>query len=352
MDIGHCTGIAADRARSEGAACDFRDVLPLAAMVAVLGTLSHLLAGKRAIPILGADRLSYMLIPLTVWGLFYLLAFLLHLFRASRAGTTPAPWRGSAEWRPLPGAAIVLLAFYGITSSGDLAEIYRTHASHWHDALLWHLEYPLHAALAGSWLDWPRFWDGIYFQMWTFVLVVAAHAYSTEGSRRCAVLGLSILLAFYLTRAINLAFPTAGPAFFQPTAFALDGTVSKAVQDLLRAYMAGRLPANGIYPATMALPSLHVGLTAIAVWFLAERRPWSLCFSLPWLLMMWLSTVVLGWHYFLDGLAGLLVAAVAVGLAGRVQDAAERYVGRRRPPPVAGAAEEGISPWKIPGTAD
>lgn len=325
MDIGHRTGIAADRANSEGAACDFRDVLPLAAMVVLLSTVSHLLAGKRAIPIFGADRLSYMLIPLTIWGLFYLLAFLLHLFRASRAGKFPSPWHGSAEWKPLPGAAIVLLAFYGITSSGNLAEVYRTYASDWHDALLWHLESPLRTVLAGSWLDRPWFWDGIYFQMWTFVLVVAAHAYSTEGSRRFAVLGLSILLAFYLTRAINLAFPTAGPAFFQPSAFSLDGTVSKAVQNLLRAYMAGHIPANGIYPATMALPSLHVGLTAIAAWFLAQRRPWTLVFSLPWLLLIWLSTIVLGWHYFLDGLAGLAVAGTAVFLAYAIQEQWGRY---------------------------
>jgi hypothetical protein len=62
MDIGDCTGIAADRAKSEGAACDFRDVLPQAAALAVAAWPLFLLACR----ISGSERTGCL------WAVAYL----------------------------------------------------------------------------------------------------------------------------------------------------------------------------------------------------------------------------------------------------------------------------------------
>jgi len=66
-----------------------------------------------------------------------------------------------------------------------------------------------------------------------------------------------------------------------------------------------------------AVPSMHVGwnfLTAVALYFaLAGFRGRGLVMLLP--VFMFTATVVTGNHYFVDGLLGMLVAGVGLGLA-------------------------------------
>jgi membrane-associated phospholipid phosphatase len=76
--------------------------------------------------------------------------------------------------------------------------------------------------------------------------------------------------------------------------------------------MQGGVPQNGFIPGTMGMPSLHVGITVMAAWFLARNVRGSLWFSVPWICLIWLSTIMLGWHYALDGIGGIVVAVIAV----------------------------------------
>lgn len=70
-----------------------------------------------------------------------------------------------------------------------------------------------------------------------------------------------------------------------------------------------------------ALPSMHVGwnfLTSVAIYLALAGFPWRFVVLLlpP---VMFLSTVVTGNHYFLDGVLGFMVAAAALGIALRLQ---------------------------------
>jgi membrane-associated phospholipid phosphatase len=76
--------------------------------------------------------------------------------------------------------------------------------------------------------------------------------------------------------------------------------------------MNGEVPQNGFIPGTMGMPSLHIGITIIAAYYLARHVNWTLWLSVIWVCLIWLSTVLLGWHYILDGVGGILVATVAV----------------------------------------
>jgi membrane-associated phospholipid phosphatase len=62
-------------------------------------------------------------------------------------------------------------------------------------------------------------------------------------------------------------------------------------------------------------PSLHIAVPAfiLAFDFLHHRKRFWLC--LVPVLFLWLSTVYLRYHYFVDVLAGFLLAVLALGLA-------------------------------------
>ena len=84
---------------------------------------------------------------------------------------------------------------------------------------------------------------------------------------------------------------------------------------MLLLYMNGEFTQNGFIPGTMGMPSLHIGLAAMATWVLACHTRWTLWFTAPWLCLIWLSTIMLGWHYILDGLGGVALAAVSMTFA-------------------------------------
>ncbi|RWA53518.1 hypothetical protein AU476_13515 [Cupriavidus sp. UYMSc13B] len=68
----------------------------------------------------------------------------------------------------------------------------------------------------------------------------------------------------------------------------------------------------------MATPSLHVALTAMATWFVARHWPKALWAAIPWTILIWISTVVLAWHYAVDGLAGIAMGSVCIALARQI----------------------------------
>jgi hypothetical protein len=75
--------------------------------------------------------------------------------------------------------------------------------------------------------------------------------------------------------------------------------------------VAGRSGELLTYQYVAAMPSLHVGFTAPMV-YVTWRWPILRVLSLVLVLVTWTSTMVLGWHYFLDGVVGLTLAALVI----------------------------------------
>jgi len=223
----------------------------------------------------------------------------------------------SALWRkvytnPLNGLVLMVVMTFGITSAQDLSEYYRVHVIIWHDADLWALEAPFFYLLKGSLIDVPKFWDGVYFAFWPYLMVVYCTLYRLRRFHDLAIVTIATVVCYFMTRWVAIQYATAGPAFYQPDLFNLSGTVSGTVQKWLVLYMQGEVPQNGFIPGTMGMPSLHIGITIMAAWFLARHVRWTLWISVPWIWLTWLSTVMLGWHYVLDGPGGIIVALIAV----------------------------------------
>jgi membrane-associated phospholipid phosphatase len=61
-----------------------------------------------------------------------------------------------------------------------------------------------------------------------------------------------------------------------------------------------------------------VGISFLAAWFISRHVKWALWPSALFLLLTWFSTVILGWHYVLDGIGGIIVVFICVQLSRRL----------------------------------
>jgi len=114
--------------------------------------------------------------------------------------------------------------------------------------------------------------------------------------------------------------PSLGPIYHHPAAFAaLPPTEVTRLQELLMDDRQGFLadPAGGTPQAIAAFASLHVAMSFTALLaaykFGAGRRLRVVLWV--WLVLTWVATVYLGWHYVLDDVAGMAIGAAALLLA-------------------------------------
>lgn len=155
-------------------------------------------------------------------------------------------------------------------------------------------------------------WEKIYFCFFAYKIAGFCILYHAKKRYDLGVMTVSFLLSFLITRIVAIQFPTQGPAFYRPELFAMPGSWTEEGRRWLLLYMEGVGTQNGLTPGTMAMPSLHVGLTVTVAWFLFSNFRWTGWISAPWIILTWLSTIFLGWHYILDGLGGILVCVSSI----------------------------------------
>ena len=294
-------------------------LIPMLIVVVMLSAVVNIYVGDLALSPVSLER--WKCIGIVVF-IFILVSLLLDIFASlteikNFTDRESGNIKISALWKkvftnPIGGIILIVIMTFGITSAQDLSEYYRVHVNTWYDADLWALEESIFHLLKGSLIDVVKFWDSIYFAYWPYLMLVYCTLYRLRRLNDLAVVTIAIVLCYFLTRWFAIQYPTAGPAFYQPELFDLSDTVSGAVQKWLVLYMQGNVAQNGFIPGTMGIPSLHIGITVMAAWFLARHVRWTLWLSVLWICLTWLSTVMLGWHYILDGLGGIVVAIVAV----------------------------------------
>jgi hypothetical protein len=123
-----------------------------------------------------------------------------------------------------------------------------------------------------------------------------------------------------------VVWPTLGPVYYRASRFVwLDqAPYAQYLQDLLmKDYVRFRADPSyytvKLYQGVAALPSLHVGV--LALFAIAAGCWWTLAVVL-WLLtaVTFIGSLALGWHYAIDGYAGVLLAALAWVVARHVID--------------------------------
>jgi len=175
--------------------------------------------------------------------------------------------------------------------------------------------------------------DYLYHSGWLielfalFMLIIIS-----RGSGVVVQFCTSFILLFYIGRFLGLLNPVMGPAFFKPDLFGyLDGTLTKIAMNHVANIM-----TNGVEEAVSkggillggvsAMPSLHVAMVALTSYWLAFSKRWTLIVTVPWVLLVWTATVLLGWHYILDGLGGIILSAACIWLNKRLFHLLDNFI--------------------------
>lgn len=112
------------------------------------------------------------------------------------------------------------------------------------------------------------------------------------------------MLLFYL---FFCFFPAAGPQFYfssqeknLPSAYVFD--------KIIHFFQKAEQP-------TGAFPSSHIGISIIIILLMRKRTPLFFSISIPFLLLLILSTVYIKAHYAVDAIAGILAAPIILSLS-------------------------------------
>jgi|GEM_PF-6412205 hypothetical protein len=169
-----------------------------------------------------------------------------------------------------------------------------------------------------AWLDWA-------YYTWFFHFIVVFALLTAKGDReelRSYV--ASILLTYHIGGLAYHLFPALGPVYHFPrqtshlTRIRLHTNRYQGVLwqnlDAIRKGVAKR-----IYPFEYiaCMPSLHVASEFVMLFFSRRSRPLQVI-TLPFFCAVLMATVVLGWHYVIDWLGGLVVAGVAIWISLKV----------------------------------
>jgi hypothetical protein len=183
--------------------------------------------------------------------------------------------------------------------------------------------YHLTSIIFGS--DYSLIFINFFYNLW-LIVVVAAIVWC--GFIRDSLLRIRYLIAMWLSwviagNVLAVAFSSVGPCFVQrlngETSFAplmamlhdandRTGAIwALSAQDLLwRSYVSN----GGLISGISAMPSLHVVFAVLL--FLATRKLHKAIAAITFVFaaIILVGSVQLGWHYLVDGLAGIVLAVV------------------------------------------
>ena len=158
------------------------------------------------------------------------------------------------------------------------------------------------------------------FYLLPILLAVVLWAKGKRGAFNRFVLGATN--AFYLCYLGYILLPAAGPraTLARYYHFPLEGT---AITDFIRGFVASAESLQWD-----CFPSGHTAVTLVVLWYaFREERPAGI-FILPIAILLLLSTVYCRYHYVIDLIAGVPVAAISVLLADWLEYKSLQY--RRR----------------------
>jgi hypothetical protein len=171
--------------------------------------------------------------------------------------------------------------------------------------------------------------DWSYANIFYISLAIASAFFASSTSRRLRVTFMNSNVLLWIAGAwLYVAVPSLGPAFRFPEVWlplaAMLGNTQTLQHLLMSNYQNVLAFRRGVYPpvhmllGVAAFPSLHVGFQTLA--FLWMRRMWrsgEVIFGV-FVIAILIGSMVTGWHYLIDGIAGMVLAWLCYSIAIRV----------------------------------
>lgn len=304
----------------------FREHRALTAIV-----VAHALIVPAALFLL--DRWAYFGFPVHfLWSPWWAGLFVLTTIFSAVADPTPV------SWRRLVSSVLVFL-LVGIVHSTFVSgkQVILWVVPYTWDRTLADVDAWLHGGWdAWQWLAWVyqfpllvRFFDRLYLLWLPIYLIVTYHlAYARPSVRRTQYLLTFALLWIVLGNLAALVAGAGGPCYYaqftgDPARFAAltqalqphDTFAGNLQQELWRAvHSGGWTPMAGI----SAMPSLHVAIaTVMAIIAWGSARWWVRLIGLAYVLAIQFASVLLGWHYAIDGYVAAGSTLMVWGAVGR-----------------------------------
>jgi hypothetical protein len=170
-----------------------------------------------------------------------------------------------------------------------------------------------------------RFFRGlefVYFGMFPQIGAAMIILALCDGKARALQFVGTILVSYYLALALFYFWPSQGPYYLCPDHFARFPASLQAfsIQKTLIAHAMARWRHEPMARIStdyfIGLPCMHVAQPMIVLWFLRRWRRMVITLAAYDLLLV-AAIIFLEWHYLVDILAGILVAAVAILISGR-----------------------------------
>jgi len=124
----------------------------------------------------------------------------------------------------------------------------------------------------------------------------------------------TLLIQYYLALFIFFVVPIQGPFYSAPMQFpGFEGMVQAAMLEQANQAFHHMKAMIG-FDYFIGFPSLHVGMVVVAWWFLREWRVPKVVSSL-YLILVVPCVLLVGWHYVVDVIGGVVVAAASIAIA-------------------------------------
>jgi PAP2 superfamily len=160
----------------------------------------------------------------------------------------------------------------------------------------------------GSWAD--NFYATFYPGIGAVLIFLALRA----GCERGLEFVNTLLVQYYLALIAFFVLPVQGPFYSAPLQFpGFVGAVQAAMLEQANQAFHHTKPMIG-FDYFIGFPSLHVGMVVVAWWFLREWRIPKIIASL-YLILVVPCVLLVGWHYVVDVIGGVAVAAASIALA-------------------------------------
>jgi hypothetical protein len=295
-----------------------------------------ILLGYRSLPLLGSPVriIGGLLLSMTVQALLGIaVRSVVALVRRERAYfriLRSAAWLGDTL-RLIVGAALVIFTYGWIKL---VVPVYRPTLF---DQALWDLDQTLFFGLSPTvfFLDLfaapglLRLVDWSYANIFFASTLLAGAYFFSEPSRRIRIAFANGYAVLWITGAwLYLLVPSIGPAYRFPEIWMVHGQslrvtqtfqalLMRNYQNVLRAAAGEPAGAIRIVFGIGAFPSLHVAFQTYV--FLWMRRLWTageVLFAV-FVLVIFLGSMITGWHYLVDSLAGLILGWACYALFAR-----------------------------------